>query len=274
MGDIIEIYNDSVLKKINNKLIYDLVKSNIRFIPAKRRNLAAVAIQFSSVQKMLEFKKVLEYKYFLPIHYRWKYRELVFRGFSAYILLKLIKSYKKFRSPKKDQLNRIIEQTKDCFIPVYAAGAIEKSPDKGIGYRTDLKEAVESTKVHIVDPCDFEYNICGNELKTLTEFDHENSLLQSYFHTRTVVEGDCAAVVETEAVIALLDQYLGVGTSGEITTAVAFKRPVYGIIGQEIELSSLHPWTRCCVSRYFRSIEELKNFILATEEACGSNLEG
>ena len=268
MGTL-EIYNKNQLRKINGKFIYDLVKSNISFeiIQRQGRKFPAVKIQFGSVDKMLQLKKALEYKYFLPIHYRWKYRELVFYGYSAYTLLKLIQPYSKFRSSKQKELESLIEETQDCVVPTYAAGAIESSPDKGVGYRKDLKKTMEFTKVQIVDPCDFQLNNQGEngDQLTLIEFAERNDILKSYFHTRSVVVGDCAAVIETECVVALIDQYIGIGTPSELTLAVAFNRPVYGILGEGMKLEDIHPWTRSCVSRYFSSMEELRNFIVATE---------
>lgn len=267
MGDLIELYTPDEMKRVSGRFIYNMVRDRISFDTIDRlaNDPPTVTVELGTVDKMLEFKRVLEYKWFLPIHYRWKYKQLIFRGYSAYLLLKLIEPHQLFHSKKRKDFEWILEQTTDCTVPVYAAGAIEKAPDKGIGYRRDLKAAMEFTKVSIVDPCDFAYNLFQGKQKTLQEVDAVCSLRDSYIKTRTVVEGDCAAVVETEAVMALIDQYLGSGTTSELTVAVAFKRPVYAVLGEGMELKDVTPWVRCCPSRYFGSIQALANFVKESE---------
>lgn len=267
MGDLIEIYSPEELEQVNGKFIYNIIRDNIEFDEVDRMasDPPTVTVKLSTVDKMLELKRVLEYKWFLPIHYRWKYKQLIFKGYSAHLLLKLIEPHQYFHTKKRKEFEYVLNETAECSVPVYAAGAIEKAPDKGVGYRKDLKSAMEFTKVSVVDPCDFAYNLFQGKQKTLQEVDATSTLRDSYIKTRMVVEGDCAAVVETEAVIALVDQYLGSGTTSELTVAVAFKRPVYAILGSDIELKDIVPWVRCCASRYFRSIQELTDFVKTSE---------
>jgi len=213
---------------------------------------------------MLRFKGLLEYKYFLPIHYRWKYKELVFHGYSAHKLLSLIEDHHRFYKRKRVQFEEVIESTESKKISAYAAGAIEHAPDKGVGYRQKLKELLEFTRVEVIDPCDFEYN--NGELATLREHAAENSMVKSYWHTQAVVDGDCGAVIESESVIVLIDECMlkGTGTKAEMTVARANKRPVYAII-QGVNIGDVSPWTRSCVTRYFSSDHELREFIVRSE---------
>jgi len=267
MGDLIDIYASNEMKRVSGQFIYNMVRDRIAFDALDRlaNDPPTVTVELSTVEKMLEFKRVLEYKWFLPIHYRWKYKQLIFHGYSAHMLLRLIEPHQLFHSKKRKDFEWVLEQTADCTIPVYAAGAIEKAPDKGVGYRRDLKAAMEFTKISIVDPCDFAYNLFQGKQKTLQEVDAASSLREAYIKTRMVVEGDCAAVVETEAVMALIDQYLGSGTTSELTVAVAFKRPIYGVIGEGVDLKNITPWVRACPSRYFESIQALANFVKESE---------
>lgn len=263
---MIEIYNKNQLSELNGRNIYELIKNNIFFdeCPRLAEDAKTVTVRLKSEKKMLELKSLLEYKYFMPIHYRWKYKELVFHGYSAHKLLKLIEDHHRFYKKKREAFEQVIEETSTCTISVYAAGAIEHAADKGVGYRTELKQQLEHTHVHIVDPCDFIYN--GDEV-TLNEHSDGNNLRDSYLHTQVVVDGDCGAVIETEAVIALIDKPMlqGTGTKAEMTVARAVKRPVYTVVDREINLDDVSPWTRACVSRYFSSFEELREFVVRSE---------
>ena len=267
MGSMIDIYTQSQLDQLTPRTLYETIRNSIHFDECQRlaEDSQTVTVKLKSCNKMLALKGLLEYKYFMPIHYRWKYRELVFHGYSAHKLLKIIEDHHRFYRKKREQFETVIESTADDKISVYAAGAIEHAKDKGVGYRQKLKEQLEYTHVKIVDPCDFIYN--GGE-QTLNEHAAENDLFNSYWHTQPVVDGDCGAVIETEAVIAYIDPAMlqGTGTKAEMTVARAVKRPVYGVVSPEVDLKDdVSAWTRACVSRYFPSFEELREFVVRSE---------
>lgn len=264
---MIEIYKQNELDQLTPRNLYEIIRNNIHFDECQRlaEDSQTVTVKLKSCKRMLALKGLLEYKYFMPIHYRWKYRELVFHGYSAHKLLSLIEDHHRFYKRKREQFENVIESTADEKISVYAAGAIEHAKDKGVGYRQELKKNLEYTHVRIVDPCDFVYN--GGE-QTLNEHAEENDLFDSYWHTQPVVDGDCGAVIETEAVIAFIDPAMlqGTGTKAEMTVARAVKRPVYAIVDPEVNLQDdVSAWTRACVSRYFKSYEQLREFIVRSE---------
>lgn len=264
---MIEIYKQSQLDQLTARNLYEIVRNNIHFdeCPRIAEDSQTVTVNLKSCKKMLALKGLLEYKYFMPIHYRWKYKELVFHGYSAHKLLRIIENNHRFYRKKREQFETVIENTADEKIRVYAAGAIEHAADKGVGYRQELKKNLEYTHVEIVDPCDFIYN--GDDT-TLNQHADANSLLDSYWHTQPVVDGDCGAVIETEAVIALIDEAMlkGTGTKSEMTVARAVKRPVYAVVDPKVDLQKdVSPWTRACVSRYFNSYEQLREFIVRSE---------
>lgn len=146
----------------------------------------------------------------------------------------------------------------------YLAGAIEKSPDHGIGVRQEIINLFKDTKYNLINPCDFDYN--QSEFPTMWAFqkDTKHSIEACVEYAANIADGDVIAVAEATAVIAILDKNCGPGTSGEVTVAKYLGVPVLGIFTQGANWRDVHPWILSRVKRIFANPQELKNYILET----------
>lgn len=77
-----------------------------------------------------------------------------------------------------------------------------------------------------------------------------------------IVDLDCRAIADrTDYVICLWDEgaMKGAGTKGELTLAKFFGKPVYTVTTEP--LPAIPGWVLGCTSRFFRSFDELKEFL-------------
>lgn len=208
-------------------------------------------------EKAFYTKWLLQYKYCLPIKYEIENDLLSLGDYATYKFLKIILPF----APRNkiDLWKTIIANKKESKISIYAAGAIELSPDKGIGSREIIKNSLKSTKSIVINPCDFEFN--KNDM-SLTNYRKVHSIHESWMHEQQIVSSDCDAVLAVDVIALWLDQYVGRGSTSECTLAKAMLKPVYAIIAPDYNIKKTPVWLLGCISRFFKSPEQFRKFIL------------
>jgi len=148
----------------------------------------------------------------------------------------------------------------------YLAGAIDKSPDHGIGVRQQIIDFFKDTKYQLINPCDFDYN--QSEFPTMWAYQKDGShdLENCHQYASNIADGDVIEVAESTAIIVILDKYCGPGTSGEVTVARYLNIPVLGVFTKDTNWREVAPWILSRVKRFFFSPEELKKYLLETYE--------
>ena len=146
---------------------------------------------------------------------------------------------------------------------LYLAGAIERSPDGGVGIREAVIEAFKDTdEVCLINPCDFQYN---KGTKSMWDYQHDKShtFYECFSHAEKIGRGDVEAVLECDAILVLLDDKCGAGTASECTLARYEGKPVLGLFLDPNRWRDVHPWIIGKVSAFFNSVEELKAYVLS-----------
>jgi len=146
---------------------------------------------------------------------------------------------------------------------MYLAGAIEKSPDGGVGIRQKIQKEMSDLDIQLVNPCDFEYN--QDEFPTMWSHQRnlENDFEECMCHSRNIVEGDLDHVRLSDFILVILDENCGCGTASEVTIAQSEHIPVLGIFVNPEKWRTVHPWILSCVKRVFSNTEDLKRFLIS-----------
>lgn len=214
-------------------------------IPARKRN------------EYLEFRNKLHYVYCMPMTIQG--RGFLLPPFSTHKFLQLVKDHLSISVAKRKYLDSVVEEYEKANVLLYAAGAIEKSPDHGVGSRRALRECLKFAPAEVIDPCDFE---CNSDYKTFARHLDRTSLKNNYWFTRNVIFNDVAEVQRADAVVVWLDEYIGTGTPAECTLAIVQGKPVYGVVADNFGIDRLNPWMRATITRFFSSNADFRDFLV------------
>jgi hypothetical protein len=214
-------------------------------------------------QEQWNMRNLIQYKYCLPIHFSHRQNCFILPAFSAFKYYKLVIDNLLTSPAIEKRWERLRDETFDSKIKLYAAGAIERSPDKGVGSRRAIAKALKGQKVRIVNPCDFDFNKDdANQHVSMTEFKKTHSFGELWIHSHQVVTGDVNAVFECDAIVLWADQYLGVGSTSEATLAQAIAKPVYVVPAPDFDIKKeINAWLLGCTTRFFDSLEDFTNFV-------------
>jgi nucleoside 2-deoxyribosyltransferase len=145
---------------------------------------------------------------------------------------------------------------------VYLAGAIEFSPDKGNGWRTEAAKKLEEAEFSSFNPCSDE----GNILKRhgfLNHFEFHESKMTDFKRfvscMRDMIKVDMAQVALSDAVLLYVDEQMekASGTVGEVTAAFhLYQTPVYAVIKPGVPLTNISGWMLACVHKTFSNMDE------------------
>jgi hypothetical protein len=146
----------------------------------------------------------------------------------------------------------------------YLSGGMEYADGEGVGWRKEMQEWIEKHLRHEV----FNPNVESERLFATTykgvdfrKLKSEN--LEQYRKiAQQLVEFDCSEIARrTDYVVCYWDESAakGAGTKGELTMAKFFGKPVYLVT--KFPLHELPGWVLGCVTKTFRSFEELKEFL-------------
>jgi Nucleoside 2-deoxyribosyltransferase len=140
----------------------------------------------------------------------------------------------------------------------YLAGAIEYAPDKGKAWREKLTPFLQSLGCDVYDPAQ-------DEQKNLT--DDERTNFRSWKATdlprfqrtiRKIIDWDIEWITRrADAIIVYWDEYAGrgAGTSGELTAAYRYGKPIYLVAAMPVE--NISGWILGCATRVFTTFDEL-----------------
>ncbi|MBI3004492.1 MAG: hypothetical protein HYY49_03655 [Ignavibacteriales bacterium] len=154
-------------------------------------------------------------------------------------------------------------------LKAYLSGGMEYAANEGADWRVDLEQWIRAELGHSV----FNPNKESEEYLRINFPDGNIRALKFEDVSRFaeilggVVDLDSREVAkDSDYVICYWDEgaHRGAGTKGEITLAKYFRKPVYLVTAWKLE--EIPGWVLGCVSRFFKSFDELKEF-LANEYA-------
>ena len=157
----------------------------------------------------------------------------------------------------------------------YLAGAIEYAPDKGKAWRERLTPLLRSLGYDVYDPAE-------DEQKNLTNDEREHfrswksvDLPRFQRTIRKIIDWDIEWITRrADAIIVYWDEYAGrgAGTSGELTAAYRYGKPVYLVAGLPVD--QISGWILGCATQVFTNFDELHTHLMTVlaaqpqEEPC------
>jgi nucleoside 2-deoxyribosyltransferase len=145
---------------------------------------------------------------------------------------------------------------------VYLAGAIEYAPDKGKAWRERLTPFLRSLGCDVYDPAQDEQKNLTNEERDRFRSWKKTDLPRFQRTIRKIIDWDMEWITRrADAVIVYWDEYAGrgAGTSGELTAAYRYGKPVYLVAGMPVE--KISGWILGCSTRVFTSFDELSFYL-------------
>lgn len=244
---------DAANKTIDNKYVAKIFK---HFTMERARIHIKIPQGLNNVFK--EARSLTYKNYCLPMPA--KGNHFVLSSFGTNKFLKIVKPFISSQKMSSKKIDSTIKRTDDSMIKIYAAGAIEKAENFGIGPREELKSVMRFTRARIVNPCDFDYNKI--EYPNMLSYQANHSPEETYKYAQPIVDGDIDAVINSDIVLVYLDEKCGIGTASEITLARAIGKPVYAVIAKNTDLNKISPWILACPYRFFNSFNEFRKFFI------------
>ena len=147
---------------------------------------------------------------------------------------------------------------------VYLAGAIDKAPDGGTGWRLDITPKLEKLGWKVFNPCVYTDGKIAQRLGW-GEFDKDRfrkfrkeSRDLSKVVAEWVVDQDLGAVKRCNVLLVYFDEYVmqGAGTYGEMTLARDARMPVYIVLSSSLKYEDIPFWVLGCATKIFNNFEE------------------
>jgi hypothetical protein len=148
---------------------------------------------------------------------------------------------------------------------VYLSGGMEYAKNEGEDWRLDIQNWIENSFNHKV----FNPNVVSDQyLRKVLPKNNFRSLkstnLNAYIKIvqKFVSKDSNEIATRSDYVICYWDKsaQLGAGTKGELTIAKYFKKPVYLVT--RIPKEKIPGWVLGCVTEFFSSFKELKEYLL------------
>jgi hypothetical protein len=147
----------------------------------------------------------------------------------------------------------------------YLSGGMEFAENYGADWRSDMSEWLRSELNHdSFNPVRASEDFLGSNYPgvdfraaKLGDFTKHQEI------ARKIVALDCHEIIlKTDYVICYYDESAqrGAGTKGELTVAALFGKPVYFVIGMQLE--KIPSWVLGCADETFRDFDTLKKFLL------------
>jgi hypothetical protein len=144
---------------------------------------------------------------------------------------------------------------------IYLAGAVDKAPDHGAGWRDEIEPfLVREINSAVFNPCRQEDKLRAELSKVDTAT--PEGRLKRFGLIKQLIDADLDVLSVTDAVVCYWDKWCkgGGGTAGEVTLAYRSGIPVYLVLGMpEDECSG---WVLGAATEIFSSFDELKDFLL------------
>lgn len=146
---------------------------------------------------------------------------------------------------------------------VYLAGAMEKAPDRGCGWRSELSPFLTDTLGHrIFDPCIEENRILSVNQRRKLSVAKKSDLPEFRRLMRKIIDTDLNTILdEVDYIVCLWDEHVlgGGGTHGELTLAYHNNIPVYMVT--KIPPAKMSSWILGCTTEVFTGFDELRSFL-------------
>lgn len=156
---------------------------------------------------------------------------------------------------------------------VYLAGAIERAPDGGIGWRKEITPTLKRMGFKVFNPCIETDGLLAKKLgwkKFAIEKWRdlkENNPTKFTEIGKWIVDQDLIAVDNSDIMIVYFDKYvtMGAGTYGEITVARYLDMPAYVLIAQDFLVKDIPLWVTGCATEIVTTQEELVDILSSRE---------
>ena len=150
---------------------------------------------------------------------------------------------------------------------VYLSGGMEYAKDEGMDWRNKLDVWIQENLHHSVfNPNKESEKIISNTLQQKDFRKLKSTDIELYTSiARLFVDQDSREIaLRSDYVVCYWDQSAqqGAGTKGELTIARYFNKPVYMVT--QMTKQDIPGWVLGCVTEYFNSFEQLKEFLSAT----------
>lgn len=156
-----------------------------------------------------------------------------------------------------------MSRSADARVHAYLAGAMERAPDRGRGWRERIRPRLESLGHDAYDPCVEELTLLNDEERR--HFKEWKAAGDPRFAPlmRRIVNRDLAALRDCDYLIAYWDEHAqgSGGSPSEVTLAYVWEKPVYLV--RAMPLADLSSWVQGCATRVFESVDELIDFLAA-----------
>ncbi len=143
----------------------------------------------------------------------------------------------------------------------YLAGAMERSPDRGRGWRSDLRPLLDALGHDRFDPCEEERKVASDEERAA--FLEWKAAGDPRFveMMRRIVRYDLDHLARSDYVICYWDEHAqwSGGTPSEVTAAWLWGKPVYVV--RAMDRADLSSWVQGCATKIFDSFDELGAFL-------------
>lgn len=146
----------------------------------------------------------------------------------------------------------------------YLSGGMEYADDEGAMWRKDLQQWIEQNLGHAV----FNPNVESERMfrTSYPDLDFRKLKFENISRYQEIlcklVDLDCSEIAHrSDYVVCYWDEGAakGAGTKGELTMAKFFGKPVYLVT--RYPLHEIPGWVLGCVTKFFGSFEELKEFL-------------
>lgn len=150
----------------------------------------------------------------------------------------------------------------DCSV-VYLCGAIENAPDSGLGWRTRVADKLTTLGHTVIDPTFHANREMAKRLgwvrfdpKRWRDLPHED---WDAWHAecKEIVRVDLDGVTKCNILLVRWDEYIGCGSSGEITLAKFLNRRVYLWLADGMTKENLPVWISGAITDIFESEAEM-----------------
>jgi hypothetical protein len=155
-------------------------------------------------------------------------------------------------------------------LTAYLSGGMEFAENYGADWRTEMSSWLS----HNLDHSSFDPVKESEEFLT-TKYhgvDFRSAKLNDFAKhqeiARKIVALDCREIIlKSDYIICYYDESAqrGAGTKGELTVAAIFGKPVYFVVGMELE--RIPSWVLGCADEIFHNFDSLKNFLLKKLQA-------
>jgi hypothetical protein len=150
-------------------------------------------------------------------------------------------------------------------LTAYLSGGMEFAENYGADWRTEIENWLNHKLDHSA------FNPVKASVKFLSEKYPDTDFRQTKIDdlgthrkiAKEIVRLDCQEIIlKSDYVICYYDESAqrGAGTKGELTIAAMFDKPVYFIVGMELE--KIPTWVLGCADELFTDFDSLKTFLL------------